>query len=326
VLLKLAGERRLLLFGGKGGVGKTTAACATAWDQAQRGRRVLLISTDPAHNLGHLWQQRIGVAPTALREHLDAVELDPQAVAEQHLAAVGAALRQLMPEHLHKEVDKHLALSRDAPGLHEAALLEKLAATLDEAADRYDLVVIDTAPSGHTARLMALPEMMRAWTEGLLQRQSRASRFDTALANVSGRDASPGLFDAGGNRRDADIRHTLERRRTLFERLRKRLADTDATAFIIVLTAERLPVLESIELQAQLHHAGLSVGALLINRRSPADQGEFLRQRRALEDAALHDLTTALPALPRIEIPLMPGDIDGPDALQGFVAALHAAG
>ena len=80
---------------------------------------------------------------------LDGLELDPELTVQQHLEDVGAALRKLMPAHLAGEVDKHMALSRDAPGMHEAALLERIAETLEQGLADYDLLVFDTAPSGH---------------------------------------------------------------------------------------------------------------------------------------------------------------------------------
>ena len=79
-----------------------------------------------------------------------------------------------MPVNLHKEIDKHIALSRDAPGMHEAALLERIADVIEEAKNEYDLVVFDTAPSGHTARLMALPEMMSRSEERRVGKECRS--------------------------------------------------------------------------------------------------------------------------------------------------------
>ena len=175
MLLSLAAQRRVLFLGGKGGVGKTTVASATALAAARAGRRVLVVSTDPAHNLGHLWAQRVGDRITPLGDgaggRLDGLEIDPDATTDQHLREVGHTLKRLMPGHLAGEVDKHMELSRRSPGTHEAAVLERMTELVEKGLRDYDLVVFDTAPSGHTARLMALPEVMTAWTHGLLRRR-----------------------------------------------------------------------------------------------------------------------------------------------------------
>lgn len=327
MLLTLAAARRVLFVGGKGGVGKTTVASAMAWAQAAAGRRVLLVSTDPAHNLGHLWRRPLGPAPQPLRPRLDAVEIDPDATVDAHLGEVGEALRRLMPAHLSGEVDRHLALSRDAPGMHEAALLERIAQLVQGGLADYDLLVFDTAPSGHTARLLALPEMMAAWADGLLRRQQRSSRFATALRNLGGDDGVGARALGGGEARtpgdrDQAIRAVLERRRHRFAHLRDVLADAATTAFVIVLAAERLPVLETIELHARLARAGVDVAALVVNRRSPADAGDFLAGRRAQEQAHLDTLRDALPDLPRQELPLLAGDVVGEQAIAAFADLL----
>ncbi|MCF7222387.1 ArsA family ATPase [Marilutibacter chinensis] len=340
MLLELARSRRVLFVGGKGGVGKTTVAAATALAMAEEGRRVLLVSTDPAHNLGHLWDCEVGARTRRLAPGLDGLELDPEQTARAHLEEVGAALRRLMPEHLAGEVDKHMALSRDTPGMHEAALLERIAELVEEGADPgrrdgYDLLVFDTAPSGHTARLMALPEMMSAWVDGMLHRQARSRHFGELLRGL-GRDDSVGVQVLGahpgeeGNRRSDDgearndrIRGLLNRRRHRFEHLREAVGDQARTAFVIVLTAERLPVLETVELHAQLRRSGVAVGGLVVNKRSPADAGAFLAGRARLEDGYLEELRMALPDLPLLQLPLLEGEPVGREALAAFATRLR---
>ena len=327
MLLALAQTKKILFFGGKGGVGKTTVSAATALARAQAGGKVLLVSTDPAHNLGHLFDRAIGSKPVRLAPGLDGLELDPDETVRLHLKEITSSLHKLMPVHLRGEVDKHMALSKDAPGMQEAALMERIAEVVEQGVKDYDLIVFDTAPSGHTARLMALPEMMSAWTEGLIKRQEKADSFAQVVRDL-GRDSSmeEKTFSADSQdakkMRESGIRGILHRRKLRFTNLRDQLSNQGTTAFVIVLAAERLPVLESIELYAQLKAAHVNVAGLVVNKRSPADGGEFMRARYEQEQAHLDYLAEALPQLPRHDIYLLARDIVGIEALSKFSESL----
>ena len=326
MLLKLAAERRVLFLGGKGGVGKTTVASALALAASRQGRRALVVSTDPAHNLGHLWGRRIGDRPTRLAENLQGLEIDPDATTDRHLADVGRTLKRLMPGSLAGEVDKHMDLSRRSPGTHEAAVLERITELVEEGLREHDLVVFDTAPSGHTARLMALPEVMTAWTDGLLRRREKSQKLGAAMRGLDGgreRDRGQTLLGSTAPRdpleeRDEEIRAILLRRRDRLASLREVLTDPALSSFAIVLAAERLPVLETIELHEELTRTGVDVGALVVNKRSPAGRGEFLERRRAMEEEHLASLRTALPRVPLQQIPLGEQDVVGAAALEQF--------
>ncbi|WP_201614150.1 ArsA family ATPase [Gulosibacter hominis] len=276
-------RRRVLFLGGKGGVGKTTSAAAVALDQARAGRRVLLVSTDPAHNLGHLWGRKIGEKPVVLHPGLDAVEIDPDREADRHFKTVGQHLYGMMPEHLHGEVRRYLQVSAQAPGAHEAAMLERTAQLTVDGLRDYDLVVFDTAPSGHTARLLALPEMMAQWTRALLDNRTRADRFGAAARSLDGGNEESGI---GARRsRDQRIRELLERRQTLLAEFRTVITDPKLSGFIIVLAAERMPVLETLELRKQLAESNIAVIGYLINKRTPdAADSELLATRHAAEE------------------------------------------
>ncbi len=346
MLLDLARRREVLFIGGKGGVGKTSTASALGLRYARGGQRVLLVSTDPAHNIGHIWERTIGDAivplwpapdeapgrqaqPREGKQHegkqheeqqdrerpgqLDGLEIDPELTIDRHLRQVGSTLKDLMPEHLHRQVDQHLRLSAQSPGTHESAVLERIAGVLEENLGHYDLVIFDTAPTGHTARLMALPEIMSAWTEGLLTRRSAAERHGAAIRSLAGDDDPESSAGAGRDRR---IRAILTQRKQRFERLREVIADSSRCSFVIVLTPERLPVAESIELHEELTRTGVDVGGLVVNRVSPADAGDFLATRREAELRQLDRLRSALPQIPCLQVPLRQEDLVGAVALE----------
>lgn len=326
MLLELARKRKILFFGGKGGVGKTTVSSATALARANEGARVLLVSTDPAHNLGHLFDRTIGPKAVRLSPGLDAVEMDPQETVATHLKEVRSALHSLMPVTQHKDIDKHIELSRDAPGMHEAAILERIADVVASGREDYDLIIFDTAPSGHTARLMVLPEMMSAWTEGLIKRREKADRFGEFVrelgADRSIEDQTIGDSEKSEREKESKIRQILLRRRRKFSQLRDVLADQAQTSFVIVLAAERLPVLETIELHAQLGRAGINVEALVVNKRAPHGMGEFLDKRHQQEELHLALLEEKLGQIPRQDIFLQPSDVLGLAGLEALAASL----
>lgn len=312
-------DKRVVFVSGKGGVGKTSVAAALALGHARAGRRVLLVSTDPAHNLGHVWDRPVSDEPTRVATtgggHVDALEIDPAATVDRHLAAVRATMHRMLPERLHAQADRHLDLARDAPGTHESAVLERVAEAVELGGiDDGGLVVFDTAPTGHTLRLMSLPGQLTVWTETLLANRDRSERFGAALRGLGGGDTEVD--------RDAELRRVLVARRRRFAALRDAVTDAGTTSFVLVLTAERLPVLETLDLHARLVELGIHVGAVVANRRSPADGGPLLAARRTQEDVHMATVRAELPGIPVVEVPLLPQELVGEQALGAMVAAL----
>lgn len=308
--------RRIIFFGGKGGVGKSTIASAVALGLAQNGYSVQLVSTDPAHNLGHMWEQTVGSAgaAAAVTANLDLLELDPAATTEAHIAQVEDTMRRMMPERLHGEVAKHLDLARNSPGTHEAAMVEAIAQAVEDST--HDFLIFDTAPSGHTSRLLAVPELMNAWTQGLMNRRDKSERFSELIRGMDPKHTAEDSVD----RRNQELRSILHMRQQRFARLRDALQNQ--AVFYLVLTAEKVPVLETAELHAELTKTGITVGGAVVNRRSPADQGEFLANRRRLEDTALDDLHRRLPQVAVTEVPLLDSEVGTPAALAEIAAHL----
>lgn len=317
----------LVFFGGKGGVGKTTTAAAVALALSEAGRKVLLVSTDPAHNLGHLWGVKIGDQEYALNENLSVCEIDPALATTQHLEQARKVMYSMMPERLHKEVDRHLALSASTPGAHEAAILERLADLINSRAERgYEHVIVDTAPSGHTAHLLDMPELMGAWTEGLLQRRAQSEKFGELVRGfeATGKDKAASV---GGSspveRRNNQIRHILLRRKEKFAQLRHELKHAGC---VIVLVPERLPVLESLEFKEELARIGVPVAGYVVNRCSPTDQGEFLAARHEREEEFIAQLRRGVGDAVVLRVPLLATEVHGDAGLREYAEALGFSG
>ena len=316
--------RRLLFVGGKGGVGKTTAAAALALVAAERDRRCLLVSTDPAHSLADLFGRPIGHRDTALAASLWALEIDPDRQADEHLKTVKARMRRLVHPRSFAEIDRQLDLARQAPGTMEAAMLERVAEVMAFAGDKYDQVIFDTAPTGHTVRLLSLPEVMAAWTDGLLGHRQRSARLGSALRHlgsgrVKGDDLS--LMDAASDHdegsRDAQLNELLQTRRRKFVRARELLLDANVSAFLLVLNPDRLSVLESVKAHDVLTRFSVPVTGLVVNRVLPSDaDGTFLDARRRQETHYLAQIDQVFSRLPRVRVPLLPDEVHDMETLR----------
>lgn len=325
-------DRRILYVGGKGGVGKTTTAAALALMAAEKGHRCLVISTDPAHSLGDIFAKPVGDREQSLLPNLWGLEIDPEAQADRYIEGVKHNMRGLVAPALYGEIDRQMDLARLAPGALEAALLERMADLMAEGMERYDLIIFDTAPTGHTLRLLSLPEIMAAWTDGLLQRQDRSRHLGRVLESLGGKRKAKGdelsYIDSQGmppeDSRNAKIRDILLDRRRKFHRARRLLLDVDTTAFILVLTPEKLPILESRKAWEILNKFQVPVAVAVVNRVLPKDvDGEFLQTRRRLEADYLQEIERVFNALPRVYLPLLSHDVRGLATLQAIANELR---
>lgn len=326
-------SRPVLFVGGKGGVGKTTTAAALGVVLAERGERVLLVSTDPAHSLGDLFSQQLGEDPHRLFEtpsggRLDGVEIQAEVEVDRYLASVRDTMRAFVRPALYSEVERQIALTRESPGAAEAALMERVAQLVVDGPGHWDRVIFDTAPTGHTLRLLALPELMAAWTDGLLRQRERAD--DAARAARAMGDA----FGLGAPGSGSDPRHTPEEngdrdprigrlrdrllaRRQLFSRMRRALLDPVQVGFLFVLIPERLPILETHMAHQTLQEQGVPVLGLVINRVLPDEPlGAFLEARRAQEGRYLQEIDERFGDLAQVRVPLAQQDVVGLEAIR----------
>lgn len=316
-------DRRVLFIGGKGGVGKTTVASAFGLLNARRGLRCLLVSTDPAHSLGEIFNQRVGDRETRLSDNLWGLEIDADKAADRHIAEVKETMRSLVRPALFHEIDRQMDLARLAPGTTESALLERVTGLLAHQDLRYDRILFDTAPTGHTLKLLALPELIAAWTDGLLKRRTKTS----LLQRVAGQfnrphgtgpiQTEPGDEDTiAGNERDDRIREILETRGKTYKTARKILLDRTISGFIPVVIPEKLPIQETRTALGTLKHHGIEAQALVINRVLPSSaRGDFIENRRRQQRRYLQEIHQTFSTLAQISIDWLDHDVYGVQAL-----------
>jgi arsenite-transporting ATPase len=282
---------RFLFFTGKGGVGKTSVACATAVALADAGQRVLLVSTDPASNLAEVLGVTVGGHPTDVPgvTGLAVMNVDPEAEAAAYRDRTIGPYRGVLPDDAVKQMEEQLSGACTV----EVAAFDAFTGLLvsDERTNGFDHIVFDTAPTGHTLRLLQLPA---AWS-GFLD-------TNTAGASCLG------------------PRSGLEGQRKRFTAAVAALKDAKETTLVLVTRLDRSALAEADRTSGELHALGIDNQRLFVNAvfqaTVPSDAVAAAWERRA--NLALADLPSALAGLPRDEVPLQRRNVVGVETLRAF--------
>ncbi len=261
---------RLVFFGGKGGVGKTTLACAAAHLLALRGRRTLLVSTDPAHSVGDVLGVAVGPRPRRVSDGLDAVELDLEAEAARRVRAVKDRAAKLLPPDIYDAFARYLDAVGRGPGAEEYALVERIG---EFHASGYDYVVFDTSPIGHTLRLLQLPELLGHWIEALRRQRAAFNRLASHVARL-----------VGGRAGEDPLMGFLEERATAMGRIASLLRDPTTTSFFLVANPEKVVLDETARFLARLREVGVPVKGIIMNRVGGPCGGSKAQLERAVRE------------------------------------------
>ena len=320
----------IIFIGGKGGVGKTTTAAALASYYASQQQKTLIVSTDPAHSLGDVLNVRLNNEKTVISPYLDAIELNPDVIVDEHFAQVERTIKAYANPDMMPKIREHLRLSKSAPGAQEAAMLESMCHHLVEAADAgYEHIIFDTAPTGHTLRLLVLPEMMGAWTDGLLAQQRRQAKLRSVATHLDSHNqknsaqkndvANP--FAAKKSDRWEQAVSVLEKRKQLFRQAGLLLHDRTQTAIVLVMTADVLPLAETKRAIEQLEDSKLMPAAIVINQLiTPTQSDSFWQQRADRQQQIMQDIEQSFTKYPLYPIYLQQTDVRGTDALSALLS------
>lgn len=304
-------HQSILFVGGKGGVGKSTSASALAVMFAKMGKKTLIISTDPAHNLGDIFHQDIKGYKTPLLENLWGIEIDPQIETQGYINGVKRNLKGMVKSNMVNEVHRQIDMAASAPGAEEAALFDRMVSIILEEGNEFEKIIFDTAPTGHTIRLLSLPELMGVWMDGMLERRKKTNKNYSQLLN-DGEPVEDPIYDV------------LQKRREKFSKVRGILLDQKRTGFIFVLIPERLPILETEKAIEMMSNHGLKIGGLIINKILPVQaDGKFLEKRRDQEKLYLKMMIEKFTNQTLFRIPLLEEDICSIRHLEKFVDNLQ---
>jgi arsenite-transporting ATPase len=294
-----------LFFSGKGGVGKTTMACTTAVAEADAGRRVLIVTTDPASNLADVFEQPIGHSVTVIAgvKNLWAMEIDPDKATAEYTDRALAPLREIFPPEIVRVMEEQLA----GPCTAEVAAFDRFADFLDPKAPSeaaapagFDLIIFDTAPTGHTVRLLELPE---AWTKSIAE--AEAGSGQTCIGPAA----------------------AIAEAKAKYERALTALRDPLSTRFVFVLHPEATAISETRRATAELAKLGIVTTEIIVNGILPREEASspFFASRIAMQELHLVEIARQLP-MPARHMPLLDGEVRGLARLRAFAPLLRNAG
>ena len=293
---------KIIFFGGKGGVGKTTCSASYALYEANRGLKTLLVSTDPAHSTSDIFEKEISDSISNLLPNLDAIEISGEKESKKYMDSVRVSLKQIVSPIIVKEINKQIDAASISPGTEEAALFDKMIEIIIEQNDEYDRIIFDTAPTGHTVRLLSLPELLGAWLDSLIQKRSKSVNLMSMA--LKGQKASD--KDLGND----EVIKILKKRYDKVLSAKKIMMDEKQLSFIFVINAEKLPIDETVKAINILEKYNILVSSIIVNKILPDNmQDEFWKSKKEQEQKYLKIIAETFKDKEIITLPLLKEDM-----------------
>jgi arsenite-transporting ATPase len=293
-------ELKLILFGGKGGVGKTSCASATAIELSKTFK-TLLISTDPAHSVSDCLGQQIGNGIHVVKgvENLAATEIIAEQAYSEFKKENEDELKTLFETSTNldsEDIDDLLRLS--IPGIDEVMSLKNIIDFIEKG--EFEKYIVDMAPSGHALRLISSPMMLDQWIKVAAKMRWKYRYMVTSFSGTYTQDKTDALL--------FNLKKTVKKIESLFR-------DIAQCEFIPVCIPESMAVLETGRLISSLQESNLSVRQLIVNNVMESDGCGFCRERKAAQQKYMEQISTTYPNLNRVIVPLFSDEIKGIEKL-----------
>jgi arsenite-transporting ATPase len=301
---------RIVLFTGKGGVGKTTIASATALQIAASGRKTLLMSTDPAHSVADAFGIELGPDPTEVADNLWAEQIDPQQRLEENWREIQRhAVSVLQWAGLQEIEAEELSV---IPGLDELFSLADVKRHYDEGP--YDTVIVDCAPTGETLRLLSLPDIIQWYMERIFPVERKVMG---ALRPVARRITNLPLPDD-------DVYQAVRRFYDRLDGVRKVLTDAEVTSVRLVVNPERMVIAEAQRTYTYLNLFGYRVDAVIVNRLLPEEVSDpYFDRWKQLQDEHLTTINESFAPVPILKARLRDQELVGAELLTSMGAEVY---
>ena len=297
-----------IFVGGKGGVGKTTISSSLAILLSKVRSKVLIISTDPAHNLSDAFGQKIGKQPTQIKgyQNLFGLELDP----EKDVNNIEKLNKILHVDDPNKKESLITNMENSFPGIDEANNLRYIASLLDNL--DYDVVVFDTAPTGHTLRLLEMPNIIGKSLQKILELKLQFGSIIESVGGILGNE-----FDQKINKFFTNMNSLKES----LEKIAERFKDADKTTFIAVCIPEFLSVYETERLIESLFKENIDIRNVIVNQvlmcENP-DKCRMCKSRMKMQQKYLERIEEMFEDFHITKIPLQKNEIRGPKNIDNF--------
>lgn len=251
---------KYILFGGKGGLGKTTLSAATAYWLAKRGKKVIVFSTDPQASLTDIFERNIfGKGEVEIAPNLFALEID----ADKRIAMYQEEIRRKIIEmygEVPKEVDDYIKASAAEPAMAESATFDAMVELMTGGA--YDYYIFDMMPHGHAIRFLSMAEILDRWVDKIVETRKKADEYGDVAAVLSGR---------GGLAQEDQILKELEFIRSRLDFVSNMMKDKEHTAFFYVLIPEQMPILDTKKALEMFSAFNIPLSGIIVNQVYPIE-------------------------------------------------------